>query len=125
MIAAATRKPIGGDSTSQVTTVPTARQWMPPKPPAAATPAPISPPTRACVELLGSPAYQVIRVQAVAPSRGAVMTTTVGCASRLAIVLETLAPKKTTVTRAPTRFRTAAISTASRGDSARVEIEVA
>jgi hypothetical protein len=41
------------------------------------------------------------------------------------MVLDTLAPKKTTVTSAPTRFRTAAISTASRGERARVETDVA
>ena len=43
----------------------------------------------------------------------------------MAMVLDTALPKKMTVTRAPTRLRTADISTARRGESALVEIEVA
>ena len=50
---------------------------------------------KACVELLGRPAYQVRRFQAIAPSRAAMITTSpILKASSLAIVLETLAWKK-------------------------------
>src|ERR1700716_1052013 len=122
---AATRNPIGGDRTSQVTTFPTSLQRTPLKPPAAAIPAPTRPPTEGWVELLGSPAYQVTRFHTVAPSRAAMMTPTVGWASSLAIVLETALPKKMTVTRAPTRLKTADIGTAILGERARVEMEVA
>src|ERR1700730_5438342 len=125
MRAAATRKPIGGDRTSQVTTFPTSLQRTPLKPPAAAIPAPTSPPTKAWVELLGSPAYQVTRFHTVAPRSAAMMTTTVGWASSLAIVFDTALPEEMTVTRAPIRLKTADIRTAILGERARVEMEVA
>jgi len=46
-------------------------------------------------------------------------------ATILAMVFDTLAWKKTTVMTAPARLRTAAIRTASLGDRARVDTEVA
>ena len=66
--------------------------WTPPIPPAAATPAPHKPPIKACVELLGSPRYQVMRFHAMAPNSADMTTTSPGLiASVLAIVFETLA----------------------------------
>src|SRR5437588_5321901 len=83
-------------------------------------------PTRACVELLGSPRYQVTRFQVMAPTRAAMMTTRPALKDTIfAIVFETLAWKNTTVITAPARLSTEAISTASRGDTARVDTEVA
>src|SRR5438045_4692812 len=67
-----------------------------------------------------------MRFQEMAPSRAAITTTRPGLiASVLAIVFDTLAWKKATVITAPTRLKTAARPTAARGDSARVEIDVA
>src|SRR5207302_9131095 len=103
-----------------------ADHWTPPIPPAAAIPAPHKPPINACVELLGSPRYHVIRFHAMAPKRAAMTTTSPGLiASVLAIVFETLAWKKATVITAPTRLKTAARPTAGRGDRALVEMDVA
>ena len=88
--------------------------------------APLSAPTSAWVELLGRPRYQVTRFQAIAPIKAAIMTTSPALkATILAMVFDTLAWKKTTVITAPARLRTAAIKTASLGDMARVDTEVA
>src|SRR5438034_9248223 len=112
MNTAAAAKPRGGEVTSPVSTFSREPQATPERPPAAAIPAPISPPMNACVELLGRPAYHVARFQAIAPRRPAMMIGTVGALSSEAIVFDTALPKKTTVTSAPTRFRTAASTTA-------------
>src|SRR5579884_116538 len=121
----ATTKPRGGLTTRPITTLPRSAQATASRPPAWATPAPTRPPTKACVELLGSPRYQVARFQAMAPSSPAMTLSRVGWWSRVAMVLDTALPKKTTVTRAPTRLSTADSSTAWRGERARVEMEVA
>src|SRR5205823_4681478 len=119
-------KPIGGEMTRLATCLTSADHWTPPSPPAAATPAPHKPPINACVELLGSPRYHVRRFHVMAPKRADMTTTRPGLiASVLAIVFDTLAWKKATVITAPTRLKTAARPTAVRGDSARVEIDVA
>src|SRR5207302_9265974 len=126
MTIAARTKPAGGEITRERTVFQNSEARTPPRPCAAAMAAPLSAPTSAWVELLGSPRYQVIRFQMIAPVRAAMMTTSPALkATILAIVFETLAWKKTTVITAPARFRTAAIRTAIRGDRARVDTDVA
>src|SRR5213593_5261461 len=105
--AAAATKPRGGEITRLATCLASADHLTPAKPCAAATPAPHRPPISACVELLGSPRYQVTRFHAIAPSSADTTTTSPGLIpSVLAIVLETLAWKKATVTTAPMRLNT-------------------
>src|SRR5438034_4792931 len=96
--------------------------WTPPSPDCA-MPAPTRPPIRACDELDGRPSHHVARFHAIAPNRAA---RTVFVVTRL--VSSTPLPTvfaTAVVTNAPTRLATAAIATATRGGSARVEIEVA
>src|SRR5919202_1819406 len=110
-----------------------ASAWMPtfcaipcqstPFEPDCASAAPTRPPISACEELDGRPSHQVRRFQAIAPARAA---TSVCCVARFA----SMSPLATffataVVTNAPARFATAAISTATRGVTARVPTEVA
>ena len=89
---AAAKNPTGGEMTRLMTCLPSADHWTPFRPPAAAMPEPHNPPISAWVELLGSPRYQVIRFQAIAPNRAAMTTTRPGLMARvLAMVFETLA----------------------------------
>src|SRR5713101_7035430 len=119
-------KPSGGEITRLAICLPNAAHFTPPRPPAAAMPAPQRPPMSAWVELLGSPRYQVIRFHEIAPIRAAITTTSPGLmASVLAMVLETFAWKKARVTTAPTRLHKAESPTGPRGESERVEIDVA
>src|SRR5438477_6861446 len=122
----AAKKPSGGETTRLATCFRSADHLTPLSPPAAAIPAPHRPPIKAWVELLGSPRYHVMRFQEMAPSRAAITTTSPGLIARvLAMVFDTLAWKNATVITAPTRLKTAARPTAARGESARVEIDVA
>jgi len=85
--------------------------------------APTSPPISACDELDGMPKRHVMRFQAMAPMSAARTTTCVTSSESTMpppIVLATLVD-----TKAPSRLRTAAMMTATRGDRARVETEVA
>ena len=91
--------------------------------PSAASVAPTVPPISACEELEGRPKYQVTRFQAIAPISPAntivvedAPASTIPCPTVVATLIET---------KAPTKFSTADRATASRGDSARVEIIVA
>ena len=97
---------------SHVTVVPEARA------------APTRPPINACEEDDGSPKYQVIRFQAMAPSRPPITMTRPwlpdGGEITLPTVLATSWPRK-----APTKFMTAAMARATRGVRARVDTEVA
>src|SRR6202140_1123672 len=121
---AARIKPAGGEITSESTVFQNSDARTPPTPCTAAIAAPLSAPTSAWVELLGSPRYQVMRFQTIAPTRAAMITTRPALkAIILAIVLATLAWKKTTVITAPARLRTAAIRTAILGDTARVDTD--
>ena len=91
--------------------------------PTATRVAPTRPPISACDELEGMPKYQVIRFQAMAPARAASTTVceSVGSVTRpLPTVFATFWPAK-----APSMLKAAAMSSATRGDSARVEIEQA
>src|SRR5919204_147368 len=85
--------------------------------------APTRPPISACDELDGRPNHHVRRFQAMAPASAA---SSVCCVARFA----SMSPLATffataVVTNAPARLATAAISTATRGVTARVPTEVA
>src|SRR5439155_15157919 len=91
----------------------------------AASAAPTTPPISACEELDGRPKYQVITFQLIAPISPAktiagACSTTFGSMIPFATVAATLSE-----TNAPTKFRSEAIPTATRGGAARVEIDVA
>src|SRR5947209_8781137 len=92
---------------------------------AAASAAPTSPPINACEDDEGSPKYQVIRFQAIAPTSAANTTwrppVPVGGAM---IPLPTVAATLVEIT-APTRFITAARASAARGVSALVDTATA
>src|SRR4051812_35651499 len=92
-------------------------------PPASA--APTRPPNSACEEDEGRPKYQVIRFQKIAPTsaakRMAIPVEPLGVSIRPSLtVLATPEPRN-----APARFMTAAIASAARGVSARVDTDVA
>ena len=96
---------------------------MTPSTPALAIMAPMRPPKSACEELDGMPKCQVTKFQTTAPTRAAMTTcrvtrsvSTIPSPTVLATLVET---------RAPRRLRPAAMSTAMRGDRARVDTEVA
>src|SRR6267143_1759603 len=110
---AAAKKPKGGEIARLATCLPSDDHLTPPRPPAAAMPAPHRPPMSAWVELLGRPRYQVMRFHEMAPNKADITTTRPGLmASVLAMVLETLAWKNATVTTAPTRLKIADSPTA-------------
>src|SRR3954452_14588420 len=91
--------------------------------PTAANVAPTTPPISACDEEDGSPKYQVSRFQKMAPtSPEKTIASVMSSASTipLAIVAATARDRN-----APTKFSEAEIPTATRGDMARVEIDVA
>jgi hypothetical protein len=97
--------------------------WLP----SAAIVAPMMPPMSAWLDDDGSVKYQVMRFQMIAPIKAANTSDSpdpcsndVGLTMPLAIVAATLIEMN-----APTRFRTAAIATATRGFSAPVAIDVA
>ncbi len=93
-----------------------------PNPPAAMA-EPTTPPMSAWLELDGRPRYHVIRFHVIAPTRPARTTssvTTPGSTMSLATVAAT-----SKETNAPATFRIAALRTAARGESARVETLVA
>ena len=81
------------------------------------------PPINACDELDGSPNHQVMRFQAIAPITAA--STVVSVASPVSMMPSPTVLATAVVTNAPARLATDAISTATRGDSARVETDVA
>ena len=94
--------------------------------PAAAIPAPVSPPIRACDEEVGRPAYQVIRFQPIAPIRAASMmngTISAGTTFRLMILLIVLATR-TPNPKAAMKLKKAANATARLGERTRVETTV-
>src|SRR4051812_42906744 len=87
--------------------------------PSEASVAPTMPPIRACEDEEGSPNHQVARFQTIAPTKPAKTVNSVIAAAStmpLAIVAATASDRK-----APTKFSPAAMATAKRGDSARVD----
>ena len=91
--------------------------------PDCASAAPTSPPISACDDDDGSPSHQVSRFQTIAPSTAA--STVFGVASPESMIPLPTVEATAVVTKAPARLAIAAIRTASRGESARVETEVA
>ena len=91
--------------------------------PAAAIAEPTMPPMSAWLELEGRPRYQVIRFQVIAPTSPASTTSSVTASASTIPVATVAATLKET--KAPATFRIAAVRTASRGESARVETLVA
>src|SRR4051794_39790563 len=91
--------------------------------PSATNAAPTTPPISACEELAGRPKYHVRRFHPIAPISPA-NTIVIVIASELTMPLATVAATSCEMN-APTKLRIAAIVTAVRGGSARVEIEVA
>src|SRR5262245_24516604 len=94
-----------------------------------ASAAPISPPMSACDEDDGRPKYQVIKFQVIAPSRPANTTprpaTSDGGATMPVPTVAATLPAMWKNGNEPTRFPTAAMSSAKRGVSARVDTLVA
>ena len=112
-----------GASTAGSSTLPTRPANLTASAPAATQVAPIRPPINACDELEGSPTSQVSRFHTIAPTSPAKITVGVifvSSTSPLEIVFATWTERN-----APTRLRTPAMSTAVRGFSAPVAIEVA
>ena len=85
--------------------------------------APMSPPMSACEELDGRPSHHVIRFQVIAPTSAA--RTVLSVARPVSMIPFPTVDATAVVTNAPARLASAAIRTASRGVSARVETEVA
>src|SRR5690242_15060022 len=116
-------RPTTGDRNIGMMTLSTTPFHRTSVPPASA--APTRPPNRACEDEEGSPKYQVIRFQTIAPIRAAkrmpIPVEPLGVAIRPSLtVLATPEPRK-----APARFITAAMASAARGVRARVDTEVA
>src|SRR5918995_5354274 len=91
--------------------------------PSATNAEPTTPPISACDDDDGRPKYHVARFQAIAPTRPA--NTIAGVTSSASTIPFAIVAATSSEMNAPAKFRTAASPTASRGDSARVEIEVA
>src|SRR3954451_5880503 len=91
--------------------------------PAATTAAPMSPPISACEEDDGRPAHHVARFHVIAPTRPA--KTTGGVTAPASTMPEPRVGGTFSEMNAPAKFRTADIATATRGDIARVETDVA
>ena len=115
-------KPTSGETTIGITTLSTMVAQCTAVP--AARAAPTSPPISAWVDDDGSPKYQVVRFQTIAPSSPARMTTSPSCPLGGTITSDTVWatfwPRK-----APTKFITAARIRATRGVRARVDTDVA
>jgi hypothetical protein len=91
--------------------------------PDCASAAPTSPPISACEEEDGRPSHHVIRFQTIAPTTAA--STVCGVTDPASMIPVPTVFATAVVTNAPARFASAAMRTASRGESARVETEVA
>ena len=91
--------------------------------PALTIAAPANPPRRACDEEVGSPHHQVSRSHTIAPTSPA--PTMVSVATAGSIPLEMLDATRVSKTRKATKLKKAAQSTATRGDSTRVDTTVA
>src|SRR4051812_25010352 len=119
----ATVKASIGAITAGTTTLPSSPSPSIADAPCAMKAAPTTPPIRACEELDGSPKYQVRRFHPIAPispAKTIVMVIAPESTMPFAIVAATACEMK-----APTKLRIAAMPTAVRGGSARVEIDVA
>jgi hypothetical protein len=118
------RKPTSGDSTIGIAIL-SMIPFQYTTPPGTSNVAPTSPPNRACEDDDGIPKYQVIRFHAIAPSRPANTSPSPlmplgGLITSLPTVAATCPPRND-----PIRLPMAAMTSATRGVSARVETEVA
>ena len=123
MALSATTPATTGESASGSSTLPATVEKLIAPVPANTHVAPIRPPNSACDELDGRPRSQVTRFHRIAPTRPPKITAGVMRASStrpLEMVSATCTDRK-----APTRFSTPASTTATRGRSAPVAIEVA
>ena len=119
----APKKPITGESApGRITFCHTPLHCTPLEPDCTRA-APRRPPISACVELEGNPSHHVARFHAIAPINAA--STVFSVARPVSMIPLPTVFATAVVTNAPARFATAATATASRGDSARVEIDVA
>ena len=112
-----------GATTAGIRTLPRIPSPSTAEAPTAANAAPTIPPISAWEELEGSPKYQVIRFQAIAPTRPAKIT--VGVIAVAWTMSSAMVAATSIEMNAPAKLRTAAMPTATRGDIACVEIEVA
>src|SRR5215204_768958 len=121
--AAARNAPSTGASKDGISTLSfSPSHWTTPRP-SAATADPTMPPMSAWLELDGSPMYQVMRFQVIAPTRPArTMSSVMTPWSTIPFAIVAATSKDTN---APRKFRNAALTTAVRGESARVDTEVA
>ena len=83
----------------------------------------MSPPINACEELEGNPSHQVSRFHAIAPKSAARIV--FWSARPVSMIPFPTVFATAVVTNAPARFASAAMNTAHRGESARVETDVA
>ena len=119
----AAAKPITGENTIGRTILSMTPLHSTPDTPTAAIMAPMRPPNSAWDELDGSAKYQVTRFHTTAPTSA---ESTSGSVTRLVSTMPLPTVLATLVeTSAPNRLKPAAMRTAVRGDSARVETEVA
>src|SRR5919199_1852990 len=119
----APRKPSAGDASAGNTTLCVMSCHSTPRDPDWTSAAPISPPISACDELEGRPNHHVSRFQAMAPITAA--STVCSVASPVSMIPFPPVFAPAVVTKAPARFATAATRTAMRGESARVDTDVA
>ena len=116
-------KPITGEAAPGTMTLCQRPDHSTPDVPDWTSAAPTSPPISACVELDGRPSRQVNRFQTIAPNRAA---STVCSVARFVLMIPSATVFATAVvTNAPARFAPAEMSTAERGESARVPTQVA
>ena len=123
MRSSAQKKPITGEPIMGRMIFFTTPPHSTPSRPSAAIMAPMRPPKSAWEELDGRPKYQVTKFHTMAPTSAA------STSSRVTSSVSTR-PSPTVLatlveTRAPTRLRPAAMRTATRGESARVDTDVA
>ena len=91
--------------------------------PALAMPAPMKPPIRACEDEVGSPSHQVVRFQAMAPTRPP--NTTASLTAFGSMIVPTVLATWVRKTRNAMKLKKAAQTTANRGLSTLVETTVA
>ena len=112
-----------GEATKERMILPIPQKFNPSMPVETST-APITPPTKACEELLGSATHQVRMFQITAPASAAMRTCSftwlADCTMSAPMVLAT-----PVLYMAPRKLSTAAIKIASFGEMARVETDVA
>lgn len=119
----ARRKPTTGESTIGMTTFSTTPDHL--TLPADERVAPTSPPMSACDEDEGNPSHHVVRFHAMAPTRPASTMTRLCCATGRSTIPRPTVSATPVPRKAPSRFMTAAMTSAARGVSARVETDVA